>query len=70
MRLLAVMPLIQAAYVFIVAHVQSTLASHTQEISERNAVNIEKKARDNEFVYSANMLQCNGMMCWQKWVKR
>jgi hypothetical protein len=67
---LAVISLIQTAYVFIVAHAQSTLASYTQEISERNAVEIEKKARVNGFVYSANTPQCNGIMCWQKWVKR
>jgi hypothetical protein len=54
----------------LLASTQPVFASFTQEFSGRNEVEIEKKARENGFAYPANQIKCNGMMCWQKWVKK
>lgn len=46
-----------------------SFASYTQEFSGRNPEDIQKKAIQNGFSYPSNAVQCNGMMCYQKWTK-
>lgn len=49
--------------------VPPALASYTQEFSGRTPEDIQKKAMQNGFSYPSNAVQCNGMMCYQKWTK-
>jgi hypothetical protein len=46
-----------------------SFASYTQEFSGRSPEDIQKKAIQNGFSYPSNAVQCNGMICYQKWVK-